>query len=133
MKLDKEDSVAIAAIGLSSHLLSLDMLDPEECVEICELVFMDNKHIARAAGIYNIFTMCIMLLSGKFAVKYLFSEEFMTKASRAKPPKGHKKPTDSHIKLRELLRFFLEAKIHHHAEYIVDSLWEHTDILQVIN
>lgn len=55
----------------------------------------------------------------------------MTKARRAKPPKGHKKPTDAQIKLRELVRFFLEVKIHHHAEYIVDSLWDHTAVLQV--
>lgn len=55
----------------------------------------------------------------------------MTKARRAKPPKGHKKPTDAQIKLRELVRFFLEVKIHNHAEYIVDSLWDHTPVLQV--
>ena len=50
MRLDKEDNVAVNAIELASHLLSLDMLDAEECVEICELVFMENRHIARASG-----------------------------------------------------------------------------------
>lgn len=51
MRLDKEDNVVVAAISLCSYLLSMDMLEPEECVEICELVFMENRQIARAAGI----------------------------------------------------------------------------------
>ena len=65
-------------------------------------------------------------------MQYLFSEDFVSRARRVKPPKGHKKPTDAHIKIRELLRFFLEVRIHNHTEYIVDSLWEHTDVLQVM-
>ena len=79
----------------------------------------------------HIRTQCVYSTPGKFAVLYLFSEDFMSKARRAKPPKGHKKPTDAQIKLRELVRFFLEAKIHEHAVYMVDSLWQHTEVLQV--
>lgn len=44
---------------------------------------------------------------------------------------GRKKPTDSQIMLRELVRFFLDVKIHEHATYFVDSLWDHTDVLRV--
>ena len=34
MRLDKEDAVCVKAIHLLSHLLSLDLLEPEECVEV---------------------------------------------------------------------------------------------------
>lgn len=44
---------------------------------------------------------------------------------------GHKRATDSQIMLRELVRFFLEVKVHDHATYFVDSLWDHTDVLKV--
>ena len=51
MRLDNEDSVVVVAISLCCNLLERDMLEPEECVEICELVFMDNRNISQAAGI----------------------------------------------------------------------------------
>lgn len=34
MRLDKEDGVCVKAIQLICHLLSLDLLEPEECVEV---------------------------------------------------------------------------------------------------
>ena len=46
-------------------------------------------------------------------------------------PSGCKRPSDNQIMLRELVRFFLEVKVHEHAAYFVDSLWEHTDVLKV--
>lgn len=33
--------------------------------------------------------------------------------------------------LVELVRFFSDVKIHDHATYFVDSLWEYTDVLRV--
>ncbi len=52
MRLDKEDGVQVAAINLSGQLLGLDMLEPEECIEICEMVFLDNKkNVLQAAGL----------------------------------------------------------------------------------
>lgn len=140
MRLDREDSVAVHALHVCGHLLSLDMLEPEDCVQVCELVFVENRAISHAAG--------------EFAVRYLFSEDFMARAKQAKVPKGEstrvygllllsspllptclvegrKKPTDSQIMLRELVRFFLDVKIHEHATYFVDSLWDHTDVLRV--
>ena len=33
--------------------------------------------------------------------------------------------------LLELVRFFSDVKIHDHATYFVDSLWENTDVLRV--
>ncbi len=68
---------------------------------------------------------------GAFASQYLFSEDFLSKERRSKPPKGRKKPTDAQIKIKELVRFFMEANIHEHTIYLVDSLWDHTDVLQV--
>ncbi len=44
---------------------------------------------------------------------------------------GRRKPTEEEIKLNELVKFFVEVKIHDHANYFVDSLWDHTDVLQV--
>ena len=43
---------------------------------------------------------------------------------------GKKKPSDSEIKLMELVRFFCEVKVHDHAHYFVDSLWDHCEVLQ---
>lgn len=50
MRLDKEEAVSMAAIKLCTAMLTEDMLEPEECVEICELVFFESRPIARAAG-----------------------------------------------------------------------------------
>ena len=116
MRLDREENVAVAAINLCCHLLSLDMMEAEECVDVCELVFLDTK-VAQAAG--------------AFATKYLFSDDFMAKARRVKPPQGHKKPSDAIIMMREIVRFFTEARIHEYATFFVDSLWDHTPVLQV--
>lgn len=74
MRLDREDSVAVHALHVCGHLLSLDMLEPEDCVQVCELVFVENRAISHAAG--------------EFAVHYLFSEDFMARAKQAKVPKG---------------------------------------------
>ena len=74
MRLDREDNVAVHAIHLCGILLSRDMLEPEDCLEICELSFMENRAVSHAAG--------------EFAVKYLFSDDFMAKAKQARIPKG---------------------------------------------
>ena len=117
MRLDKEESVAVSALVLCGSLLSLEVLEEEECVEICELVFFDNRSIAQAAG--------------AFAAQYLFSEEFMSKARQAKPPRGKKKATDEQIKLKEIVHFFVDSRIHQHGVYLVDSLWDHASVLRV--
>lgn len=74
MRLDREDAVAVHAIQLCMHLLVLDMLEPDDCTEICELVFVENRAVSHAAG--------------QFATRYLFSDEFMAKAKQSKVPKG---------------------------------------------
>ena len=117
MRLDKEEVVAVHAIQLCATMMARDMLEAEECVEICELVFLESRTVSHAAG--------------DFAVKYLFSDDFMSRAKQARVVKGRKKPTDHQIMLMELVRFYVDVKIHEHATYFVDSLWEYTDVLRV--
>ncbi len=143
MRLDIDDNVATSAIAVLGHMADLSILDGEECQEVCELIFIENKGIAHAAG--------------QFAVNYLFSDDFMRKAKLKKVPKGallfrscssnvsqyiqlfhclslhtgHRKLTDREIMLNELVKFFIEVKIHDHSNYFVDSLWDYTDVLQV--
>ena len=117
MRLDKEETVAVNAITLCSHLFTLDMLEEEDCVEICELVFTDTRGVAHAAG--------------SFAVQYLFSEDFMSKTHQSLVKRGKKKATDAQIMLKEIVHFFIDANVHHHAVYLVDSLWDHATVLRV--
>lgn len=116
MKLDVEASVAVQAINLCSVLLQLDLLNSEECTDICELVFMENRGISHAAG--------------QFLCQYLLSDEFIEKAKTMKVNPGERRPSEAHIILKELLRFFTEAKIHEHAPYFVDALWDYTPVLK---
>ena len=116
MRLDKEETVAVNAIALCSYFLTLDMLEEEDCVEICELVFMETR-VAHAAG--------------NFAVQYLFSEDFMSKTHQSLAKRGRKKVTDAQIMLKEIVHFFIDASVHHHAVYLVDSLWDHAPVLKV--
>jgi cohesin complex subunit SA-1/2 len=74
MRLDREDVVCVKAIQLASHLLPLDLLEPEDCVEVCELMFVESRTVSHTAG--------------DFATHYLFSDDFMTRAKQAKVPKG---------------------------------------------
>lgn len=50
MKLDKEEAVQIAVINLCSQLNMLDMLESEDCLEVCELVFGNRRSVCLAAG-----------------------------------------------------------------------------------
>lgn len=61
----------------------------------------------------------------------MFCDEIVTK-TRGRPPKGQKRLTDAQIKLKELVNFYIESDIHKHAEFMVDSLWGHTNLLKVI-
>lgn len=74
MKLDVEEPTACAAIGVLTYMLSLDLLESEECVEVCELIFMESRAISHAAG--------------QFAANYLFSSDFMDRARQKSVPAG---------------------------------------------
>ena len=66
MKLDVDEPTAVTAIIVLTHMLNLDLLEAEESVEVCELVFIESRAISHAAG--------------QFAVNYLFSADFMDRA-----------------------------------------------------
>lgn len=75
--------MAVHGIRLCGCLLQLDILEAEDSLEICELVFLENKAISHAAG--------------EFAVAYLFSEDFMAQAKQARVPKGEQSPCPSEV------------------------------------
>lgn len=75
MKLDADEPTAVAAINVLTYMLSLDLLEAEECVEVCELMFMESRAISHAAG--------------QFAVSYLFSSDFMDRARQRPVPAGN--------------------------------------------
>ena len=66
--------MAVQAIKLCKHLLQRDLLEAEECLEVCELAFLENKAVSHAAG--------------EFAASYLFSDDFMARAKQTKVPRG---------------------------------------------
>ena len=74
MRLDIDEHAAVTAINVLTHMLSLDLLDAEECVEVCELVFIESRAISHAAGF--------------FAMNYLFSDDFMERARQKSVPSG---------------------------------------------
>ena len=74
MRLDIDDHAAMCAISVLDYMQALNLLDTEECQEVCELIFLEHRGVSHAAG--------------QFAVNYLFSEDFMSKAKLRKVPKG---------------------------------------------
>lgn len=74
MRLDIDDHTAICAINVLEQMQIRNLLDGEDCQEVCELIFLENRGISHAAG--------------QFAVSYLFSEDFMSKAKLRKIPRG---------------------------------------------
>ena len=74
MRLDVDEHAAVTAISVLCHMQLLDLLDAEESLEVCELVFLENRAISHTAG--------------QFAVDYLFSEDFMSRAKQREVPAG---------------------------------------------
>ena len=74
MKLDADEAAAVAAINVLTYMLTLDLLEPEESIEVCELTFIESRAISHAAG--------------QFAVGYLFSSDFMDRARQKSVPAG---------------------------------------------
>ena len=77
MRLDVDEHAAVTAISVLCHMQALDLLDAEESLEVCELVFLENRAISHTAG--------------QFAVDYLFSEDFMSRAKQREVSEGNKK------------------------------------------
>ena len=77
MRLDVDEHTAVTAVSVLCHMQALDLLDAEESLEVCELVFLENRAISHTAG--------------QFAVDYLFSEDFMSRAKQREVPPGEMK------------------------------------------
>ncbi|XP_051780727.1 cohesin subunit SA-2-like [Erpetoichthys calabaricus] len=98
MVLDKESDVAVEAL----HLLLLiqqnaeDVLIGEECCRLCTLVFAAHRALAAAAG--------------QFLYQMLQLQ--------------YKREDGSRPLIRLLVSFFMQNKMHDHATYLVDSLWD---------
>ena len=75
MRLDVDEHAAVTAISVLCHMQALDLLDAEESLEVCELVFLENRAISHTAG--------------QFAV----SEDFMSRAKQREVPEGEEKTT----------------------------------------
>ena len=74
MRLDVDDHAAVTDISVLTSMMNLDLLEGEECVDVCELIFMENRAVSHAAG--------------QFAVSYFFSADFMERARRKAVPPG---------------------------------------------
>ena len=97
MRLDREDVVCVKAIQLASHLLPLDLLEPEDCVEVCVWRGSGVQSACTGMLIWSMAQVCELMFvesrtvshtAGDFATHYLFSDDFMTRAKQAKVPKG---------------------------------------------
>jgi len=113
MTLDVEKDVAVKAIKLTTLLYKYDVLEEEDCSQVEQLVFCDQRRIAHAAG--EFLALRIIRLS---------------LAASPRKIKGSKEQYLQQMNIKAILEFFIKTEIHQHCTYIVDSLWEHTDILK---
>jgi hypothetical protein len=116
MRCDINETVAVESIKLLGQMLQLELLETEEAEQVCLLVYAQNRTIARAAG--------------EFLCMYYFTDELIEAAKKMTVPKGKTKPTENELKLKELIRYFVESNIHEHGIFFVDSLWKATDAIR---
>ena len=93
MRLDVDEVTAVMGITVLTHMLSLDLLEAEECMEVCELIFMEARAISHAAG--------------QFAVNYLFSADFMDRARQKPGSAGQASPQSAGF---DPICFFFQAR-----------------------
>ncbi|XP_068033873.1 cohesin subunit SA-3-like, partial [Anomalospiza imberbis] len=98
---DKEPEVALEALRLLRELdRNLEeALSPEDCQSIFPVVFVSSRALATAAG------------------SFLFQRLL-------DPGRFGDGADDNRSFLRRLAGFFLQAQLHEHAAYLVDSLWD---------
>lgn len=114
MTLDVDNDVAVQAIKIASILYRYDVLDEDDCSQVEQLVYCDQRRMAHAAG--EFLASRIIRLS--------------IEASPKKLRKGHKESYLRQMNVKAILDFFIKTEIHQTCAYIVDSLWEHTDLLK---
>ncbi|KAM4749209.1 cohesin subunit SA-3 [Rhinophrynus dorsalis] len=107
MAKDKEQQVAVEVIkllGLLSQNME-DLLSKEDCETVYPLVFSASRALSSAAG------------------AFLYQRLLCTKETRTSPKDRSRRGTNAAF-FRLLVSFFIESKLHEHAAYLVDSLWE---------
>jgi len=114
MTLDVETEVAVQAIKVVSLLYKYDVLEEEECGAVEQLVFCDQRQTAHATG--EFLALRIIRLS--------------IEASPKKMKQGTKEDYLKQMNIKAILDFFIKTEIHEHCAYLVDSLWEHTNLLK---
>ncbi|XP_065644555.1 cohesin subunit SA-2 isoform X6 [Hydra vulgaris] len=114
MTLDMDTDVAVEAIKIVSILYKYGVLDTEECSLVEQLVFCDQRKIAHAAGDFLA----------------LHIDQLSSEATPTKMKKGQKEEYLSQMKIRAIIDFFLKTEVHDHCAYIVDSLWEHANLVK---
>jgi len=114
MTLDVDLEVAVHAIKIATLLHKYDVLEEDDCSQVEQLVFCDQRRMAHAAG--EFLTSRILRLS--------------IEASPKKLKKHDKEEYLQQMNIKAILNFFIKTEIHDHCGYIVDSLWEHTELLK---
>ncbi|XP_065680400.1 cohesin subunit SA-2 isoform X4 [Hydra vulgaris] len=114
MTLDMDTDVAVEAIKIVSILYKYGVLDTEECSLVEQLVFCDQRKIAHAAGDFLA----------------LHIDQLSSEATPTKMKKGQKEEYLCQMKIRAIIDFFLKTEVHDHCAYIVDSLWEHANLVK---
>lgn len=114
MTLDVDTEVAVQAIKIAALLYKYDALEEDDCSQVEQLVFCDQRRMAHAAG--EFLALRIIRLS--------------IEASPQKMLKGRKEDYLRQMNIKAILDFFIKTEIHDHCAYIIDSLWEHTNLLK---
>ncbi|XP_064413605.1 cohesin subunit SA-2 isoform X3 [Latimeria chalumnae] len=110
MTLDKDHEVAVQSIKLITFMSQNceDVLTPEDCGLLYQLVYSAHRPLAVAAGQF--------LYKRRLRCQETEQEGTLTES------KGKLSPSGSSI--TTLINFFLESEFHKHAAYLVDSLWD---------
>ncbi|XP_030341461.1 cohesin subunit SA-3 [Strigops habroptila] len=105
MVLDKEPSVAVEVVKLLTLMLENmeEALTDEDCQSVYPVVFVSNRPLAAAAGIF-------------------LYRRLLDPQQGAGMDAPHDR--DNRTFFRLLLTFFIEIELHEHTAYLVDSLWD---------
>ncbi|KAJ0005453.1 hypothetical protein NQD34_015347, partial [Periophthalmus magnuspinnatus] len=112
LTLDKDSEVAVQSMKLLVLMSnkSGDVLLPSEYRQLFQFVYSSQRPLAAAAG-ELIFVVFLRLLNTSSDTQDGTSAE-----------EAHKQQI--YVKLKALLDFYQESKLHQHVPYLVDSLWD---------
>ncbi|KAM4038590.1 cohesin subunit SA-3 [Anomaloglossus baeobatrachus] len=124
MALDKEPQVSAEAIRLLG-LININMeniLSKEDCESIHPVVYATNRAMAAAAG--NSCTKGQSFISNLETSGRVFNNPILdTSLEEQSPEHSHRRSAHTAF-FHLLIDFFISNKLHEHAAYLVDSLWD---------